>query len=402
MKHTRQGSVTITAERVGQSHLRFEVSDTGCGVPAEFVPSLFQPFSSASTTATSVESTGLGLYHSKQLAEILGGSVGYRPNAGGGATFYVEVPMKLVTAARAKKLLAKNRSELAGFEDVATEPHHAGGESWHARSVPCAATENGVSGAPVPAAAIATTAAAPSAATTCEGALLHGSAAAVAGRNVDAAADNAVGSSSDALGEFDSNPCAASSKIPISKGVLDAAAASSEKQSSGSPPSFSQSLQLFSPCSSPPPPPPDSILPLSPPSSPQPLPPLAVQQTRRLTVSHHWASSVPLTSLLSELPPPLIVDASELSRNVMREQLYAWAGVLPVEAESGEEALSMLTAEQQLTRVSSVLLADYVRDTRIAQPVVSFSSFSSYMHLVLVSSLPFFVLLGFRRAEPFP
>jgi len=160
MKHTRRGTVTISATRVGRLHLRFDVSDTGCGVPAEFVPLLFQPFSSASTTASSVESTGLGLYHSKQLAGILGGKVGYRPNASGGSTFYVEVPIALVATAEAKSVLVKNRLECARLGVAEAAPEHGTRRGEHRKGASRTRRESVVTDAVVlvPAAATPATA----------------------------------------------------------------------------------------------------------------------------------------------------------------------------------------------------------------------------------------------------
>mmetsp|Transcript_32890 Transcript_32890/g.63319 ORF Transcript_32890/g.63319 Transcript_32890/m.63319 type:complete len:212 (+) Transcript_32890:953-1588(+) len=52
-----------------------------------------------------------------------------------------------------------------------------------------------------------------------------------------------------------------------------------------------------------------------------------------------------------------------------RKQVYAWAGVLPIEAEGGIEAVLMLTAEQRPMRVSIVLLAVHTMEGNGARDV---------------------------------
>eukprot|EP00965_Chrysotila_dentata_P139901 4624868-Pleurochrysis_carterae.AAC.2 len=114
-----------------------------------------RPFTSASTTATSVESTGLGLYHSKQLASILGGRVGYRPNADGGATFVAEVPMALVSANKTEEVIAKNKLDLGLFEIAGAAPEHRARDDRDLHGVLRAGSENALAHAPVVAVAAA-------------------------------------------------------------------------------------------------------------------------------------------------------------------------------------------------------------------------------------------------------
>jgi signal transduction histidine kinase len=68
------------------------VSDSGAGVPEEFVPRLFERFARASVHSDS-RGTGLGLYIARRLVEANNGSLRYEPRPGvPGATFVVEVP----------------------------------------------------------------------------------------------------------------------------------------------------------------------------------------------------------------------------------------------------------------------------------------------------------------------
>jgi signal transduction histidine kinase len=78
-----------------------EICDSGEGVPAEFVPRLFDRFSRAETgIAAQKQGTGFGLYIVHRLIEVNGGQVSYRPGEPAGACFTVTLP----AAARAAAL----------------------------------------------------------------------------------------------------------------------------------------------------------------------------------------------------------------------------------------------------------------------------------------------------------
>jgi len=91
------GRVQVILERV-DSHIEISVSDTGIGIPAEFLPQLFARFSQRdSTPARSHGGLGLGLAITKQLVELHGGSIrATSPGEGQGATFIVHLPLVLV------------------------------------------------------------------------------------------------------------------------------------------------------------------------------------------------------------------------------------------------------------------------------------------------------------------
>ena len=75
--------------------LRFEVSDSGIGVPADMRERLFEEFSQADgTDKRSHEGTGLGLAICKRLVELLGGEIGFTAREGGGSLFWFTVCIK--------------------------------------------------------------------------------------------------------------------------------------------------------------------------------------------------------------------------------------------------------------------------------------------------------------------
>ncbi len=85
--------VRLSAELDGDL-LRLTVSDQGQGVPATFLPRLFQKFAQADASDSRAQGgSGLGLAICRELAEQMQGRIDYQPAPGGGACFYCEFPL---------------------------------------------------------------------------------------------------------------------------------------------------------------------------------------------------------------------------------------------------------------------------------------------------------------------
>ena len=90
--------------------LRFEVRDTGVGVPPAKRQEIFQEFVQAdSSHARKFGGTGLGLAISKRLVDTMGGEIGVDAAPDGGSCFWFTLPAKVVAPAQASKPLAGMR-----------------------------------------------------------------------------------------------------------------------------------------------------------------------------------------------------------------------------------------------------------------------------------------------------
>ena len=99
IKFTEEGSVQVELTNVkdeGESHqIRFEVRDTGIGVPDDRADELFTEFATIDANyARKFGGTGLGLSICKALTQAMNGKIGYLKNEGGGSTFWFELPLK--------------------------------------------------------------------------------------------------------------------------------------------------------------------------------------------------------------------------------------------------------------------------------------------------------------------
>jgi PAS domain S-box-containing protein len=98
VKFTDEGAVTLRVEapRSGPDGtlVRVEVTDTGIGIDPQALERLFEPFTQAdSSTTRNYGGTGLGLAIARELAELMGGTIGATSNPGRGSTFWVEVEL---------------------------------------------------------------------------------------------------------------------------------------------------------------------------------------------------------------------------------------------------------------------------------------------------------------------
>jgi PAS domain S-box-containing protein len=102
IKFTERGGIAIavrgTPLAAERTRLRFEVHDTGIGIPAAAKAKLFAPFVQADASITRrFGGTGLGLNISKRLVELMEGQIGFADRLGGGTVFWFEVTLRNAT-----------------------------------------------------------------------------------------------------------------------------------------------------------------------------------------------------------------------------------------------------------------------------------------------------------------
>ena len=91
--NNKGGFVTLTCQNIPNNKLRINVQDTGIGIPIEQQSSLFTPFERLGREAGEIEGAGIGLLITRQIVELLGGSIGFESAENNGSTFWLDIPL---------------------------------------------------------------------------------------------------------------------------------------------------------------------------------------------------------------------------------------------------------------------------------------------------------------------
>jgi hypothetical protein len=112
VKFTERGEIVVRASRVseapGEAMLRFEVRDTGIGIPEELQALLFRAFTQVGGPLR--EGTGLGLAIARTLVEQMGGSIGVLGAPGVGSTFWFTAKFTKSRGLAATRTAARGRT----------------------------------------------------------------------------------------------------------------------------------------------------------------------------------------------------------------------------------------------------------------------------------------------------
>jgi signal transduction histidine kinase/ligand-binding sensor domain-containing protein/DNA-binding NarL/FixJ family response regulator len=108
---TELGAVTLRADAKALSdnnwQLHFDVEDTGIGIPADKIDTIFEPFTQAGHSPAKQQGTGLGLAISRQFIQLMGGDITVESTEGEGSLFRFELQAK--TTDEAPSTLTKQR-----------------------------------------------------------------------------------------------------------------------------------------------------------------------------------------------------------------------------------------------------------------------------------------------------
>jgi PAS domain S-box-containing protein len=92
IKYNRErGTVVVKCTESTPERIRISIKDSGAGLPPEKLEQLFQPFNRLGQEHGKEEGTGIGLVVTKQLVELMGGTIGVESTIGEGSEFWIEL-----------------------------------------------------------------------------------------------------------------------------------------------------------------------------------------------------------------------------------------------------------------------------------------------------------------------
>jgi signal transduction histidine kinase len=112
----------ILSSCVNKTHIRVEITDTGIGIGPEELDNVFDRFAKAnSMTVGEYGGSGLGLAISKNLAELMGGSIKVKSEKGKGTTFVVELFLETENGPPTPKISRKRNGDHLGVQVLVVE-----------------------------------------------------------------------------------------------------------------------------------------------------------------------------------------------------------------------------------------------------------------------------------------
>ena len=122
IKYNRErGTVEVQCSMVTPERVRISVKDSGEGLPPHKLVQLFHPFNRLGQEHGTIEGTGIGLVVTKQLVELMGGTIGVESTVGVGSEFWIELNVdEMPKLAAGNSLPAEHAPQALGSKALRT------------------------------------------------------------------------------------------------------------------------------------------------------------------------------------------------------------------------------------------------------------------------------------------
>jgi signal transduction histidine kinase/CheY-like chemotaxis protein len=156
VKYTQEeGRISLNISEIAYhsnqyEHVRMEVKDNGMGMSQEYLEHIFDPFTREENSTTSkIQGTGLGMAITKNIVELMGGSISVESSEGAGSLFTVELELKITDkeAAPEKETKDNGCDSISGRHFLVAEDNEINSEILkellELEGATCDMTENG-------------------------------------------------------------------------------------------------------------------------------------------------------------------------------------------------------------------------------------------------------------------
>ncbi len=94
IKYNKEGGlITVNSEKIEEEKIRFDIIDTGLGMSINNLKDLFKPFNRLGAENSEIQGTGIGLTITKQLIEMMNGTITVQSTPGEGSQFSIILPL---------------------------------------------------------------------------------------------------------------------------------------------------------------------------------------------------------------------------------------------------------------------------------------------------------------------
>ena len=118
--NNENGKLVISCNHADNQQIRISISDTGAGLTTEQQSHLFKAFNRLGAEQTEIEGAGIGLVITKNIIELMGGSIGMNSQPGVGSIFWVELPSDTLQSENN----GEDNDELSTDKQTFTMPDH--------------------------------------------------------------------------------------------------------------------------------------------------------------------------------------------------------------------------------------------------------------------------------------